>query len=357
MKQKFVSIKPILKMTPAPNYVILLGERSNGKSYAVKEHVLKNYRDNGGRFIYLRRYQIETKPSYIDGYFRDAPVTQIFDDYESITAYRGGIYLTKYDEKTGKDVRGDLIGYSGYLSNETHYKSQNYNDVTDIIFEEFVTSDGYLYREVEKLISFVSTVARRRKIRVWMVGNTISRMCPYFSEFGLHNIPKQKQGTIETYTHSTDQIDENGDTVQVRIAVYFCENASNNSKMFFGTASDMVTKGTWQTRNYPHLPYRYRECESLYQIQYKYKEFVFKFEVLRSPSRELFLFVRPHTSIDDMRTITDTTDPRPYFTRDFFPLNKGDRIVKYLYDNGKIYYSDNLTGADFESILNDKGGF
>lgn len=355
MKQKYVSIKPLLKLPW--EYAILLGERSNGKSFSVKEHVLKNFRDTGGRFIYLRRYQIETKPAYVEGYFRDAPVSQIFDNYETITAYRGGIYLSHYNEETGKDERGDLIGYSGYLSNESHYKSQNYNDVTDIVFEEFVTNEGYLYREVEKLLSFVSTCARRRRIRVWMIGNTISRLCPYFSEFGLKNIPKQKQGTIETYEHETDQIDENGDPITVRIAVYFCENSGRNSKMFFGTASDMITKGTWQTRAYPHLPFRYRECKSLYQMQYKYKEFIFKFELLRTPQKDFVIFVHPHNQIeDDLRTVTDGIDSRPYFTKDFRVVNKGDKAIKQLWQDGKVYYSDNLTGADLESIIADKGG-
>ena len=353
MKQKFVSIKPLLKLDF--QYALLVGERSNGKSYAVKEHVLKNFKNTGGRFIYLRRYQIEVKPSYIDGYFRDAPVSQIFDDYDTITSYRGGIYLTRYDEELGKDVRGDLIGYSGFLSNETHYKSQNYNDVTDIIFEEFITADGYLYREVEKLLSFVSTVARRRRIRVWLIGNTLSRLCPYYSEFGLRFVRDMTQGEIRTCEHTTDQVDENGDPVKVKIAVYFCENASKNSKMFFGTISDMITKGTWQTRAYPHLPYKYRECKKIYALQLKYKEFIFKFEVLKSPKGEPLIFVHPHKPLEDIRTISDVRDPRIYYTQNFRVLTKGDKLFDLLWKDGKVYYSDNLTGSDIESILADKG--
>lgn len=353
MKQKYVSVKPLLKYDF--QYALMIGERSNGKSYSVKEHVLKNYKKTGGKFVYLRRYQIEVKPSYIDGYFRDAPVSQIFDDYETITSYRGGIYLTHYDEELGRDVRGDLIGYSGFLSNESHYKSQNYNDVTDIIFEEFITADGYLYDEVNKLLSYVSTVARRRKIRVWLIGNTISRLCPYYSEFGLSFVRDMKQGEIRLCEHETDQIDENGEPVKVKIAVYFCENASRNSKMFFGTISDMITKGTWQTRNYPHLPYRYRECESVYQMQYKYKEFLFKFEILKTPRRDYVIFIHPHKEIEDLRTITDVIDTRAYFTRDFRIITQGDKLFDLLWNDGKVFYSDNLTGSDLESIIADKG--
>ncbi len=354
IKQKYVSIKRLLNLNW--EYAMLLGERSNGKSYACKEYVLKRYKETGERFIYLRRFQLETKPSYVEGYFKDAPVRQIFDDYDSIVAYRGGIYLARYDEKTGKTVRGDLVGYTAHLANEVHFKSQNYNDVTTVLFEEFITSEGYLYRECEKLSSFVSTVARRRRIKVFLIGNTISRLCPYFSEWGLHNIPRQKQGTIETYEHHTDQVDEDGNPVTVRIAVYFCENSASNSKMFFGVSNEMVTKGTWQTRAYPHLPYRYRECNSLYYMLYHYKEFIFKIEVLRTPDRSHVLFVHPHNKLEDVRTVSDTVDPRPYVTVDFRPVNKGDKVIQLLWKDGKVFYSDNLTGSDLESIIADKGG-
>ena len=354
--QKYVSIKPLLKIRPAWQFALLLGERSNGKSYAVKTHALQEYKKNRTRFIYLRRYQIETKPSYVEGYFRDAPVSQIFgDEWDFLTCYRGGIYLTRTNEETGKVERGDLVGYTAHLSGETHFKSVNYNDVNNIIMEEVTTPDGYLYNEVQTLMSFVSTVARRRAIRVWLVGNTISRLCPYFTEFGL-NVKNMKQGSIEIFEHETDQTDEKGDPVKVRIAVYFCENSGNNSKMFFGVSSKMITSGVWQTRSYPHLPYRYRKCQKIYSLLYEYKEFVFNFEVLKTPGG-LCVYIHPHTTKKDgYRIITDRPSISAKSTRDFATISKGDALVKSLYDLGKVYYSDNLTGEDFHSIISDKGG-
>lgn len=354
--QKYFTLKPLMKINPPWQFAVLIGERSNGKSYAVKNHVLREYKKNGTRFIYLRRYQIETKPSYVEGYFRDAPVGQIFsDEWEFITCYRGGIYLSRYNEETGKTDRGDLVGYTAWLSGETHFKSINYNDVTSIIMEEITTADGYLYNEVQKLESFVSTVARRRAIRVFLVGNTISRLCPYFSEFGI-DVKSIKQGTISIYDHETDQKDDKGNPVVVRVALCFCENSGNNSKMFFGTSSKMITSGAWQTKSYPHLPFRYRECRPIYAMLYEYKEFVFKFEVLKTPAG-LCVFIHPHTtSKEGFRMITDRPSIDMKHSREFSTLVKGDALVKTLYDYGKVYYSDNLTGEDFHSIIADKGG-
>lgn len=365
MKQKYYSLKPLLKAAPDAQYYMLLGERSNGKSYQCKEYVLKRYKETGERFIYLRRYQVEAKISYVEGYFRDAPVSQIFDKWEFITAWRGGIYLARNNEETGKVERGDLIGYIGHLSGEGHFKSQNYNDVTTILFEEFISREGYLFREHELLESYVSTVARRRAIRVFLVGNTISRLCVYFSEWGLSFIPKMQQGEVRICEHKTDQTNEDGSPVIVKIAVQFCENSGNNSKMFFGTSSSMTTTGAWQTREYPHLPYKYRECKSVYTVMYQYKEFAFKLELLKTPKREYIVFVHPHNDINydyasngeiPPRTVSEIYDPSPLFTRELRPVLKGDKIILQLWKDGKFYYSDNLTGSDIESIVNDKGG-
>lgn len=358
VKQKYVRLDGLLKVDA--EYNILLGERSNGKSYCVKEFVLKNFKKSGGKFIYLRRYNLETKPATVEGYFRDAPVRAIFDDgSDSIKPYRGSIYLSRYDLEMEKDVRGEEIGYYMDLAGETHFKSQNFNDVTDVIFEEFVTDQGYLYREVDKLMNIISTIARRRRIRVWMIGNTISRLCPYFSEWSLSGIPKQEQGTIQVYEHETDQEDDDGNPITVKIAVYFCENSGKNSKMFFGKSTDMITKGAWQTRSYPHLPYHYRKCQNKYSILYKYKEFLFKMEVLRYHEDgidDMMIFIHPHKKLEDgFRTISDIPSSRPLITEHLTTVTRGDKVVKMLWDQGKVFYSDNLTGSDFEAILADKG--
>lgn len=193
-----------------------------------------------------------------------------------------------------------------------------------------------------------------------MIGNTISRLCPYFSEWGLTGIPKQAQGTIDVYEHETDQEDDDGNQIKVKIAVYFCENSGKNSKMFFGRQTDMITKGAWQTKAYPHLPYHYRDLKCLYAILFKYKEFLFKMEVVKyqdDKTTDLMLFIHPHKGIDESyRIISDVPSSKPTITQELTPINKGDKLIKFLWDTGKVFYSDNLTGSDFDAIMADKGG-
>lgn len=368
MKPKYVSIKNLV-LRDDLQYIMLLGQRSNGKSYAVKQHCLTHFWQTGKRFVYVRRWQIEVRASDVEAYFRDAPVEAITGGkYTCVTVYRGGIYLSNINED-GKTERGKQCGYIAYLSNEAHFKSQNFNDVSEVIFEEITavaggTGGGYLIRETERLESLISTIARKRQIRVWMIGNTISRVCPYFTEWiagngGASRINKQKQGTIDIYEHLTDQVNEDGTPVVIKIAVYLCEETANTSKMFFGDSAGMITKGTWQTRRYPHLPYYYKEMTKVYELLLQHLDFCFKLEVLKHKENgQLVLFIHPHNKPEDYsgRIISDRPDPSVMVTRKLDIIKKGDQLVKWCMGYNKVYFSDNLTGSDWEAVLDSMHG-
>ena len=90
--------------------------------------------------------------------------------------YRSEVWACKFDTDTDKNKKVKLLGYVRALIKAAQYKSGDYTDCTDIIYEEFIAEAGarYLPGEPNELQSFVSTVARLRKISVWLVGNTIS---------------------------------------------------------------------------------------------------------------------------------------------------------------------------------------
>ena len=358
MKKKYIDLTKFEK--PGYPYSIVIGGRASGKSYWVKRFCVdRAFRDPEHKFVYLRRYQIESKPADIEGYFRDCPVSDItHGQYTKIVVYRGSIFLASVDPETGKTVRGAVIGYVIHLSNEVHFKSQNYNDVQEIIFEEFIVSNGaYLWREPEALQSLISTVARRRKIRVWMIGNTVSRICPYFKEYGIERkLLEMKPGTIAVCEHETDQINEDGQPVKVRIGVYYTEQPDDAQQMFFGKIAKMTTGGDWQTRSYPHLPYHYRDCRKQYNVLLKHNSFLFNMEIVKSPKSEYMIFIHPHTGkTEDQRIIDTDPNPSPLVTKKLDPRRRGDRLLKYLYDTGTVFYSDNLTGADFEGVMKEVG--
>ena len=97
-KKTYYDITNIL-MTKA-QYMILLGQRSNGKSYQAKLTVLKNAYENERKFVYLRRWKEDIKTKAIDKYFGDMNIQKITNgEYDTIVAWNGGIYFARKNEK------------------------------------------------------------------------------------------------------------------------------------------------------------------------------------------------------------------------------------------------------------------
>lgn len=348
MKQKFYSIKNILKLDC--EYNLLLGERSNGKSYAAKHHCIQDYLDNGNRFIYLRRLTVEIKNMMVEAYFNDVDVPKITKGkYELISVYRSGIYFAKLDEE-GRIERGEQIGIVMALSTGAHYKSMSLLQYKNIIFEEFISSGAYLPDEPNLLQQLVSTVVRRTRGRVFLIGNTISRLCPYFNEWSLVNIPSQKQGTIDIYRVITDQKDDNDNNITIKIAVEICANSGNNSKMFFGSVSKAITAGAWESYEQPHIPYPYDDCEKIYSITIIKYNMMYCAEILKY-NYEFFVFVHPTNKIRTHRIIQSKYDTNMFVTSKLVELTKGDRLMKKLFILNKICFSDNLTGTEFTTNI------
>ena len=356
--KKYYSLENILKHNA--QYNILLGMRSNGKSYAVKYHVLQKAYNHKGNFIYMRRYKDYIKGKDVESYFRDMPISKITrNEYEGISVYRGTIYFCNFDDND-KVIRGLEIGRAVDLNGMESYKSQVFSDITDIIFEEFVTNGLYLDNEPNILQNFVSTIARDRTIQVWMIGNNISRVCPYFQEYCLRNIPKQAQGTIDIYNFDRTNVD--GEVYTTKIAVENCANVGTSSKMFFGTVADSITGGQWEVKDYPHMPIDEKGREKPYVKLYEllYSDMGFSFILALCIDEETggqWVYVKPHTTARFIRRkVTNEFSTDPFITNSLSDDIPAEVIIRKLINNNKICYSDNLTGSDFEAVtLNRKG--
>lgn len=364
-KKGFYTLRDVLKS--GAQYVIPLSDRSRGKSYEVKRHcLLKAYQSGKATLGLIRRYDEDITDTNIQPYFDDnnrpdkpdAPgaVEVITDgEYNYIHVFRHRIYFAHRsvtEDGVEHIVRGQQIGTVFALNLDERYKSQQYPELEDIIFEEFVTRKLYLRDEPTRLQHLVSTIIRRRNGNVFMIANTISRVCPYFQEWSLKGIPSMKPGTIQTY-----KVD---DTL---IAVELVEASSEKkkSKMFFGQAGKAIQGGHWESESVPHLPKAYEEFDVLYSVALRYSEFTFKLDLLIDDNADMTLYVYPYTKPtipDDMILITDeyalSSTVRSTFKR---AIRSECKIVE-LYRQQKICYASNLCGADFKSCLqNMRAGF
>lgn len=354
--EEYYSIRNILDTES--EYNMLLGERSNGKSYSVKEFVLLcAYNIENYKFGYLRRWREEIKSVKVENYFTDMPIEELTNgEYNTISVYRSEIFFATYTDKGVE--RGKKIGNVFCLTGETHYKSESYPDIEDLIFEEFITDSGYLPNEVGKLMSLVSTIARRRKLRVWLIGNTLSRLCPYFNDWQLKNVPKQKQGTIEIYKCKTEEMDENGNNSYIQIAVEYCSSITKG-KMFFGQKAKMIVGGVWDCEVHPKLYEKYEHYKNLYRVLYEYTSFKFMINLLEDKDKQLVLYVYPYTkeTPKNIRVVSDKFSVNRLTTYQLTNLTKGDILVNRLLAERKICFSDNLTGTEFFQIKKERGFF
>lgn len=366
MKQKFYSLDKILDINA--QYNLIIGERSNGKSYAVKEYILKEaYK--GNKFAYVRRWKEETKVSDIELYFDDfvcddkgqEKIREITNnEYTDISVYRGEIFFANLDEQLHK-IRGMSIGYYFALTTETHYKSLQYPQVSNMVFEEFITDSGYLPHEPQRLQRLVSTIFRRRTGKIFMIGNTITRSVPYFKDWQLRECITQKQGEIIVYKHKLNERNEDGNLVEIKIAVEYCTNLSRNTKLLFGNTAKTMVSGEWETQSFLQLEEKYEHYKSYYTMFAQHDYFLFRLSLIKN-DKELFVYVekweeneQPKEIPDKARIVSNTFNTSIYSTMMFNQtLNCYDLKVYQLLQRGKIVVSDNLTGTDFCNAFNIK---
>lgn len=347
MKKQFYDLSNLLSC--GCHWMILYGMRSNGKSYAVKKHVIKQAYKEGKQFIYLRRWSEDIKEKDVSAYFADMPIDKLTGgEWEYIYTFRGYFYFAK--DVDGKPEKSAPIGRYCALNLYERYKSQAFPGVETIIYEEFLTNRIYLgsneNSEPRILMQFVSTVARDRDINIFLIGNTISRVCPYFSEWGLKGVMQQRPGSIDIY-HLRG---ENG---VVDIAVENCGVVETKSKMFFGLASKQITSGEWEVDEVPKLLKPYAYYDMLYELNIVYNEFKYVLQLLfDNEAGGAFVYIYPNTKDRKIRrVVTDVFNVDPFVSNGLNGKIPAEHVIAECFRKGKVCFSDNLTGTDFKNVL------
>lgn len=331
-------------------WMILYGMRSNGKSYQVKLRALKRAYENDERFVYLRRWSEDIKQKQVATYFDDMNIREITKgEYCAVSAFQGFFYFANVTEEGKVERSPEPIGRYCALNEAERYKSQVFDKVERIIFEEFMTDKLYLGSstrpEPRLLMQFVSTVARDRNIEVFLIGNTVNRVSPYVKEWSLKGFLQQKPGTIDIY-HLRG---ENG---VVDIAVENCEVVETKSKMFFGLASKQITSGEWEVDEYPKLLKPYEYYDMLYEVSVVYNDFKYVMQLMfDGETGGTFIYIYPNTKDRKIeRIITDDFAINPRVNNGLNSAIRAETVMMKCFQDGKVCFSDNLTGTDFKQV-------
>ena len=343
------------------------GQKSNGKTYQGLKKILETYTgtwDSGKRTgIYMRRNGVDfiqgRAERIVSGLVRDHLPEKMTDGYYTDIYYKGRRYwLCRYEEdKDGEQKR--ILDEKPFmqcvdLSGSVHDSSGDFPDVKIIHFDEFMSRTGYLPGEWETFRIHLSTIIRDKDdVRIIMTGNTLNLYnCPYFDEMGLTRIPDQKQGTIDLYTY--------GDTDTTVAVEYTGQRKTKVANRFFAFGRsdvDMVTKGSWDIRMYPHLPpeMKIKPKDIILSFYIEYKTYLLQGDIIFKED-DAFIYIHPKTTQlkkkdDDIIYSTSGVifgNISPSWVYGNRPI---DRLITKFFNDGKICYSSNKVGEMVMGLL------
>lgn len=208
---------------------------------------------------------------------------------------------------------------------------------------------------VGKLETFYSTVDRKRGVtKCYMVGNTISRVCPYLQEWNLLKAVRgMKQGDI-IEVKTGNKIIVNEKEIDSSIAIEYC-TASGGNAIAFGQASSMINSGSWQTDKQPKLKYSKKLYNLEFRIGFQYMGFRFLAELL-SKDYSLVWFIYPKTTEFDDKIIVFSDEVRESenWFRSIYDIPQYRELYNLFnktFRESNIFYSDDLTGTDFKKSI------
>lgn len=353
---KYYSLNKINKKNAT--YNVIFGERSNGKTYATLKQALENYFSDGSQFAYIRRWSVDVQPKRMNNLFNaiieDGYLEKLSGGKFTAIFYRTGrFYLCTYNDK-GKPIYNeeDIIGYAFSLSENEHNKANSYPRVTNIIFDEFLTNKIYLPDEFMLFMNTVSTIVRQRtNVKIYMLGNTVNKFCPYFKEMGLTNILTMKQGSIDVYTY--------GET-KLKVAVEYADSKKKFKKNNFYFAFNnpklkMITGGAWELNIYPHAPVKWLPKNIMFTYFIDFNDSLYQCEIINKDDN-VFTYIHEKTTPikNPDKDIIYTLDYNPkinYNINILKPLNDYQNKITWFFTHDRVYYQDNNVGDAINNYL------
>ena len=361
-QQEFYSLEPILK--EKAHYNIIIGERSNGKTYSVLQKIINDYAESGKQAALLRRMQEDFIGKRGAGLFEpliDNGEIELATagEWTSVYYFASRWFFCRYEtDKKGNtnritDTQPFMYGFA--LSQMEHEKGTGYPNVKTIVFDEFITRMAYLRDEFVLFMNTLSTIIRSRDdVTIFMLGNTVNKYCPYFDEMGLRHIKDMKQGEIDVYQlkHTSGKV--------LKVAVEYCKPFEKGKKSDFYFAFDnqkleMITSGVWEIDLYPHCPYRYKPKNILFTYFIEFDRELLQCEIVQVDD-VCFTFIHRKTTPlkhpDKDLVFTTRYDARPNYRRKLIhPHMDIERKIMEFYATDKIFYQDNEVGEIVRNYL------
>ena len=354
MKQKYYSLKNILSRDA--QYNVIFGERSNGKTYAVLKYGIERFATNGEQLAVVRRWQDDFTGkrgnTMFDALVANGEIAKATkNEWTGVYYYGSKWYFCRYEED--KRITNEKpFAYGFAISTMEHDKSTAYPGITTICFDEFLTRTAYLPDEFVLFMNVISTIVRHRtNVKIFMLGNTVNRYCPYFKEMGLAHIKEMQPGTIDVYRYGDSEL-----TVAVE---YTLPNKDGKESDFYFAFDNpklsMITGGAWEIDIYPHCPVKFTPAEIVYTYFIQFSGDLLQCEIVCHDDLYFTFIHRKTTELKHPdKDLIYTTDfsPRPNYRRKITqPTTQLERKIAELFKKDKIFYADNEVGEIVRNYL------
>lgn len=355
MKPKYYTLKNILAY--GAQYNIIFGERSNGKSYSVYHYGINQYHRTGEQMAIIRRWTDDFTgkrgATMFDSITGTGDIEKITDGkWNGVYYYASRWFLAKYED--GKRIETDEtpFGYGFSISAMEHDKSTSYPRITTILFDEFLARTVYIPDEFVLFMNVLSTIIRHRtNVKIFMLGNTVNKYCPYFAEMGLKHIKQMKPGDIDIYHYGESKL-----TVAVE---YTAPNKQGKeSDLYFAFDNpklSMITGGAWEMDMYPHCPVKIKPKEILFCYFIVFDGETLQCDIVQQGDMNFTFIHRKTTPIrEPEKAIIFSPDYSPYpthFRKLTKPRTQIETRIASHYIKDKVFYSDNEVGEIVRNYL------
>ena len=210
---------------------IVIGTRGYGKTYRVKKFVLKDFKYNKRKFIWLR-----DTDAALEELTKDDGKT-FFDDVFT-------------NEKCFKGCTGKIVGTTIFFNDEPcglimparsyhKRKGNSYESYKNVVYDEFIPEDQqqYIGDRAKQFINTISTIGRTRKdYRVFMTANAIDKGDPILELLnikikGFGYFFNKKKGVVLHYAQNSEEFNKkNSESIAGRLIAdtRYADNILNN---------------------------------------------------------------------------------------------------------------------------------
>lgn len=181
-------------------YNIIIGPSYVGKTYKMLEYAVKRYisTDPEERTVFITRWNADIKGRHVKELFtplvKSGAISRLTHyKYNNVYYHNRHWYLCYIDQDGTRWTDGSPFCQG--ISLESVKKCVNdhvvmpyiWDNTTTIIFDNFIANTGsYFDHEFLIFLNLISHICRTRtNLKVFMLGNPITKHCPYFREMGI----------------------------------------------------------------------------------------------------------------------------------------------------------------------------